>query len=281
MDLELRGVCKAWGGVQVLREVALTVPAQGLTGLIGPNGAGKSTLFGAISGNVSVDRGSIVFGGRPLDRLGPAQRARCGLLRSFQVPRPFANLTVRANLAVAAGGQAGESLRQVLLRPRRVRLREAEVMARADRVLGTLDLVRVAEQPASQLSGGQLKLLELGRLLMTEPRLILLDEPFAGVNPVLAEELAARIRALHAGGIGFFIVEHNLGALSRLVDRLFAMDRGALIASGTPDQVLADATVREAYVGGAAAAEGAGAGAWAAGPLPGRTAPQPQVKVLR
>jgi branched-chain amino acid transport system ATP-binding protein len=186
-----------------------------------------------------------------MDRLDAARRARCGLLRTFQVPRPFANLSVRANLAVAARDQAGESLRQVFFRPGLVRRRETEVFARAEAVIERLKLGRVADQAASQLSGGQLKLLELGRLLMTEPRMILLDEPFAGVNPVLAEQLADCIRELNRGGLGFLIIEHNLGALSRLASTLFAMDRGAVIAHGTPDQVLGDPQVRDSYVGGA------------------------------
>jgi branched-chain amino acid transport system ATP-binding protein len=250
MNLTLQQVDKAWGGLRVLADVSMTVSAHAITGLIGPNGAGKSTLFGAISGNVAVDRGSIRFDGAVLDRLSPSQRARCGLLRTFQVPRPFANLSVRANLAVAARDQAGEALLNVFFRPAVVRRREAQIFERAERVIGSLNLRRVADQAACQLSGGQLKLLELGRLLMTEPKLILLDEPFAGVNPVLAEELAEQIRVLHAGGLGFFIVEHNLGALSRLASTLFAMDRGMLIASGSPDEVLSNAQVRTSYVGG-------------------------------
>jgi branched-chain amino acid transport system ATP-binding protein len=250
MNLVLHQISKSWGGLQVLTDVSMTVDAGGITGLIGPNGAGKSTLFGAISGNVPVDRGSIRFGDELLDSLDASRRARCGLLRTFQVPRPFANLSVRANLAVAARDQIGESLLSVFFRPSRVRRREAEIFARAERVIDTLNLKKVADHAASQLSGGQLKLLELGRLLMTEPRMILLDEPFAGVNPVLAEELAERIRVLHAGGLGFFIVEHDLGALSRLASTLFAMDRGVLIANGTPDEVLSNPQVRTSYVGG-------------------------------
>lgn len=250
MNLVLNGISKAWGGVRVLQDVTMTVSATGITGLIGPNGAGKSTLFGAICGNVMVDAGEVRFGEHDLSDMRAVQRARTGLSRTFQVPRPFANLSVRANLAVAARHQLGESLWQVFFSPRRVRARDAEVMARADVIIDRLNLRRVADHAASQLSGGQLKLLELGRLLMTEPRLILLDEPFAGVNPVLAEELSEQIRALHASGIGFFIVEHNLGALSRLASELFAMDRGSVIAHGTPDEVLADEQVRSAYVGG-------------------------------
>jgi branched-chain amino acid transport system ATP-binding protein len=250
MNLTLQGISKAWGGVRVLQDVAMSVTGNGITGLIGPNGAGKTTLFGAICGNVAVDTGSVQFGDHALDAMSAVQRARTGLCRTFQVPRPFVNLSVRANLAVAAREQPGESLWHVFFSPKRVREREQAVMARADAVVEMLNLRRVADQAASQLSGGQLKLLELGRLLMTRPRLILLDEPFAGVNPVLAETLAGHIGNLNAEGIGFFIVEHNLGALARIATVLFAMDRGRVIAQGTPNEVLANEAVRTAYVGG-------------------------------
>ena len=252
MNLALQGISKAWGGMRVLQDVAKSVSGNGITGLIGPNGAGKTTLFGAICGNVPVDAGSVQFGDLLLDDMSPVQRARTGLSRTFQVPRPFANLSVRANLAVAARGQLGESLWHVYFSPRRVREREEAVMARADAVIDTLNLRRVADHAASQLSGGQLKLLELGRLLMMQPRLILLDEPFAGISPILAETLAWHIGSLNAEGIGFFIVEHNLGALARIATVLFAMDRGRVIAQGTPDEVLANEQVRTAYVGGGA-----------------------------
>jgi branched-chain amino acid transport system ATP-binding protein len=131
-----------------------------------------------------------------------------------------------------------------------VAAQERALSRRVDRMLEFLDLARVADQRAAELSGGQKKLLELGRALMVEPAFVLLDEPFAGVNPVLIEEIAARIRDLHADGIGFFIVEHNLQALASLVDELFVMDRGRILASGDPRSVLADAAVREAYMGG-------------------------------
>ena len=250
MTLVLEHVSKAWGGVRVLHDIEMAVGATAITGLIGPNGAGKSTLFGAISGIVPIDRGTIRFGDRVLDGIDPSGRARCGLMRSFQVPRPFGQLTVRANLAVAAPDQPGEALANVFFRPRYVRRSEAGIAARADRIIETLNLRAVADLAASQLSGGQLKLLELGRLLMAKPQMILLDEPFAGVNPVLAEELADRIRAVNARGIGFFIVEHNLTALARLASTLFAIDRGVLIAGGPPDVVLANRQLRAAYLGG-------------------------------
>jgi branched-chain amino acid transport system ATP-binding protein len=251
MSLVLRQVSKAWGGVRVLDHVSIEVSVSDITGLIGPNGAGKTTLFGAICGTVPIDQGTVSFASQQLDGLDPSRRARRGLLRSFQVPRPFSNLSVRANLAVAACDQVGESLARVFFRPTGVRQREAAIAAQAERVIDTLNLRAVADRNASQLSGGQLKLLEFGRLLMADPKLLLLDEPFAGVNPVLAEEIAGCIRLLNASGIGFFIIEHDLRALSRLASTLFAMDRGAIIASGVPADVLSNQQLRAAYVGGA------------------------------
>jgi branched-chain amino acid transport system ATP-binding protein len=175
------------------------------------------------------------------------------MVRTFQVPREFTHLTVRENLMAAAPGQSGERLVHALFRPGRVRAEEARIAEEAAATVAFLRLDRVADSPAGRLSGGQKKLLELGRALMTGARLILLDEPFAGVNPVLIGELSDRIRELNGRGVGFFIIEHDLGALTRLVSELHVMDRGRLIASGTPGEVLADAQVRDAYLGGAAA----------------------------
>ncbi|HLI11750.1 MAG TPA: ABC transporter ATP-binding protein [Alphaproteobacteria bacterium] len=252
MSLEIDDVSKLFDGLQVLDGVTLTVPAEGLVGLIGPNGAGKSTLFSIVSGFERASRGGVRFEGRRLDGLPPEARARLGIARTFQVPRLFAHLSVRENLAVAAPDQEGERLVEVFFRGGRMRARDREVMARVDEIVDFLRLRPVAETAAGQLSGGQRKLVELGRALMTRPRLVLLDEPFAGVNPVLIEELAAHIRALFRRGIGFLIVEHNLAALTRLVERLVVMDRGRILADGAPAAVLRDPAVREAYVGGAA-----------------------------
>lgn len=251
MSLVIDRIGKNWGGVHVLRDVSLEVDGRGITGLIGPNGAGKSTLFGVISGNVKPEEGTISFEGVPLDRLSPVERARKGLLRTFQVPRPFINLTVRENLAVAARDVSGERLRNVFFRPSRVRQCEKDIASRLAGIIDVLNLRRVADVVASQLSGGQLKLLELGRLLMTEPRMILLDEPFAGVNPILTQEISQRIRDVNSQGVGFFIVEHDLAALSSIVKTLYAMDGGVLIAQGSPEEVLGDPKVHAAYVGGA------------------------------
>ena len=253
MSLIVRDIAKSWGGFRALDGVSFEMESTGLLGIIGPNGAGKSTLFSVVSGFIAADAGNASLDGVALDRLGPAARARAGMIRTFQVPREFHHLTVRENLMAAAPGQSGEGLVGLFLRPGRVRAEEAAIRAEADATIDFLRLTRVADTPAGRLSGGQKKLVELGRALMAKPRLILLDEPFAGVNPVLIEEIMDRIRDLNARGIGFLVIEHDLGALSRLVPRFVVMDRGRVLAAGAPDDVLADPAVREAYLGGAVA----------------------------
>lgn len=253
MSLVVRGISKSFGGFRALDRVSFEMEASALLGIIGPNGAGKSTLFSVVSGFIAADEGSVALDGRALDRLGAAARARAGMARTFQVPREFRHLTVRENLMVAAPGQSGEGLAGLFLRPGRVRAEEAAVRDEAEATMAFLRLEAVADTPAGLLSGGQKKLLELGRALMARPRLILLDEPFAGVNPVLVEALGERIAALNARGIGFLVIEHDLEALSRLVPRLLVMDRGRVLAAGAPAEVLADPAVREAYLGGAPA----------------------------
>jgi branched-chain amino acid transport system ATP-binding protein len=250
MMLTLSNISKRLGGIRALDGMSFSADLDALTGIIGPNGAGKSTLFAVISGFQSCDTGNTEFAGQNLDGLRPEQRVRRGLARTFQVPRPFTHLTVRENLAVGAQAQAGERLSELFARPWRVRAQDRTIFERADATIDFLGLGPVANNAAGQISGGQRKLLELGRALMTEPRYILLDEPFAGVNPVLVEQISERIREAKARGIGFLIVEHDLSALSRLASRLLVMDRGRLIADGAPDDVLEDRMVQEAYMGG-------------------------------
>lgn len=251
MTLIIQDLTKAYGGLKVVDHVSFTVPEAALTGVIGPNGAGKSTLFSLVTGFLPADHGTVSLGGRDISRLDAIERARAGMVRTFQVPREFTHLTVRENLMAAAPGQHGERLLEVFFRPGAVAEQERQTAAAVEDLITFLRLAPVADVPAGRLSGGQKKLLELGRALMTGARLILLDEPFAGVNPVLIGELSERIRELNARGIGFLIIEHDLGALTRLVSTLHVMDRGALIASGTPQAVLDDARVRDAYLGGA------------------------------
>ena len=250
MSLAVRHVSKAFGGFRALDDVSLELEAGALFGVIGPNGAGKSTFFAVISGFLPADLGEIVLDGRDITGLASYTRARAGMVRTFQVPREFRHLTVRENLMVAAPGQTGENLVSLFTRPGQVRRDEVRIAGQVSDILDFLRLADVADLPSGSLSGGQKKLLELGRALMVSPKLILLDEPFAGVNPVLIATIAERIRELNARGIGFLIIEHDLAALTRLVPRLAVMDRGSIIARGAPGKVLEDPVVREAYLGG-------------------------------
>ena len=218
MTLEVSNISVSLGGFEILKDIAISVPEAGMTGLIGPNGAGKSTLFSVISGFLKQSAGRIQFGGRDLDGTGAAVRARAGMVRTFQVPREFRHMTVRENLYAAAPDQPGEHLINLLIRSAKVNLREREVRQQGEEVLDFLKLRKVADVPSGQLSGGQKKLLELGRVLMLKPKMILLDEPFAGVNAVLIAEIVDRIRELHAGGVGFLIIEHDLEAISETLD---------------------------------------------------------------
>jgi branched-chain amino acid transport system ATP-binding protein len=250
MILAVDSLTKVYDGLKVVDGVSFTVPARDLVGMIGPNGAGKSTLFSIITGFLSADAGTVRLDETRINGRSAASRAKAGMVRTFQVPREFAHLTVTENLLAAAPSQCGERLFDLFFRPSRVREEERQLTEEAARLMTFLHLDGVASVPAGRLSGGQKKLLELGRALMTGAKLILLDEPFAGVNPVLIEDISQRIRELNAKGIGFLIIEHDLGALTRLVGTLHVMDRGRLIASGSAADVLADRNVRDAYLGG-------------------------------
>jgi branched-chain amino acid transport system ATP-binding protein len=249
--LAATGVKKRFGGFTVLDDVSFEVGEGGLVGIVGTNCARKSTLFAVVSGQIEADEGGVNFAGRDITGLAPVRRARLGLGRTFQVPREFAHLTVRENFLVAARCEYGETLRSVFGGWHRVDREQRELRTRADGWIEFLGLVRVAGELAGSLSGGQKKLLELGRMLMTEPRCILLDEPFAGVNPVLVDEISQRIRELNAThGIAFVVIEHHLTALKALVQHLYVMDQGRVIADGDPAAVLAQPRVLEAYMGG-------------------------------
>lgn len=248
-QLEVVNTRKKFGEFNVLEDVSLAVEAGSLCGLIGPNGAGKSTLFAVVSGIEGATGGTIKLDGKDISRLSTVERARSGMARTFQVPREFRNLTVWDNLAVAALRQSGDSLLNVFFRPRKVGVQEDAISAEVDRVITFLGLDRVRAEAAGRLSGGQKKLLEFGRAMMLRPRLILLDEPFAGVNPVMIEQLCAHIRTLQEQGVSFLIVEHNIPALSSLVDTMYVMDRGRIIAHGHPHAVLSDERVRTSYLG--------------------------------
>jgi branched-chain amino acid transport system ATP-binding protein len=251
--LEIDGLRKSFGGLQAVAGASFSVARSSLTALIGPNGAGKTTLFDLVTGFVDPDRGGIRFEGRTIAGLAPHRIARRGLVRTFQLTRVFAAMTVLENMMLAPPGQPGESLLR-LMRPgsgsRRV---EALARERALALLTRFKLQDKAEDYAGSLSGGQRKLLELARALMVEPHLVLLDEPMAGVNRVLGRRLLDYIEELRqASGMTFLFVEHDMDVVMSRADHVVVMAEGAVIATGAPEAVRADRRVIDAYLGRAA-----------------------------
>ena len=248
--LEVRGLTRSFYGVQALTGADLDVLPGTITALIGPNGAGKTTLFGCVSGVVPPDGGTVTFGGQDITGWRPEDVTRAGLTRTFQVARGIPRLSVIENLLLYAPNLPGERLLPALLGGGQREARDAT--ERAFAVARRLNLARVANTPAGALSGGQKKLLEIGRALMAQPRLILLDEPIAGVNPSLAEDIADQLRALRDEGMTFLVIEHHMDLIARLCDPVVVMAGGRRLTEGTFREVADDARVQEAYMGRAA-----------------------------
>jgi branched-chain amino acid transport system ATP-binding protein len=249
MFLEARNIHKRFGGIRVLIDAHLAVAKDKIVGIIGPNGAGKSTMLAVLSKFIPPDSGSIRLFGRDITNARPHEIARKSMVRTFQVPREFARLTVLQNLLVAPKDQIGEKVFAAWFRWGRVRDQERKLTDKAGEVLRFLNLEAVREQLAGKLSGGQKKLLELGRALMLDPQLLLLDEPFSGVNPALVDQIIERLFALKARGLSLVVVEHNMYAVQALCDEVYVMADGKILTQGTPSEVLADPRVLEAYLG--------------------------------
>jgi len=247
--LEVRALTRSFYGVHALKGVDLDVEASTITGLIGPNGAGKTTLFNCVSGLIPPESGRV-FDGHEITGRTPHRITQRGLVRTFQIARGFPRLSVIENLMLYGARQPGETLWKSIARPAAVGRREGELRERAAAIVQRLNLGRVANDPASALSGGQKKLLEIGRALMTDPRLILLDEPIAGVNPTLANEIAAHLESL-AGedGLTFLVIEHNMDMIARLCRPVVVMTEGRRLAHGTFAEVASDPRVQAAYMG--------------------------------
>ncbi|TAM86366.1 ABC transporter ATP-binding protein [bacterium] len=249
-ELETRHLVKRFGGMQAISDCNLRIAGGSITGLIGPNGAGKSTVFSMISGFLRSDGGEIWFKGRRIDGLPAHRVARLGIIRTFQTPHELRELSVLENLMVVPRSQFGESLAGLLpFGGRRVRKEEHEIEERAIAVLRTVGLEHHAQHRAADLSGGQKKLLEIARCMMCNPKVALLDEPTAGVNPSLINDLMEVIRVLHNGGVTVVIIEHNMNVVMRLCGHVVVLDRGAVMCEGTPDSIQRDERVLAAYLG--------------------------------
>jgi len=247
--LEVADVEKHFGGITALDNATFDVD-PGITGLIGPNGAGKSTMFDCITGFLQPDGGSVRFRGEDVTAERPPSVADRGLVRTFQIPRELPEMTVRENLALAPKGQSGERLVTAWTRGGDYFDDERDAQAGAVEMAERLEIDHLLDAPAGDLSGGQRKLLELARALLTEPDLVLLDEPLAGVNPTLENKILDHIQRLESEGYSFLFIEHDIDVIMEYCQEVIVMHQGAVLTAGDPQAVRSDERVIEAYLGG-------------------------------
>ncbi|SEW09149.1 ABC transporter ATP-binding protein [Halobacterium jilantaiense] len=241
---------KTFGGLTATDDVTMEVERGTITGMIGPNGAGKSTFFNLVSGFYQPDGGKVLVNGEETTDMEPHEVTEHGLVRTFQTPRKLEGMTVREAMLVGPQNQLGESVVPLFTQPGAVETEERRNLERAEELLERFEIARLADQPATDISGGQLKLVELARAMLAEPDVLLLDEPVAGVNPTLANKLKAIIRELNEDGITFLIIEHDMGFIMDLADPIVVLNQGAVLMEGTPEAVRSDDRVVEAYLGG-------------------------------
>ena len=247
--LSLQGVTRDFGPFRAVDGVSLEILPGTITGLIGPNGAGKTTLFNVLAGMLSPTAGQVTLNGQDVTGLSPDRLFALGMGRTFQIPRPFARMSVLENVMLAPMAQLGESLLGPFLRASKMRAQEQGIRTRAMEVLEFVTLDKLADQAAGQISGGQMKLLELARVLMGDPQLILLDEPAAGVNPTLTKVLIEKIEELNRSGKTFVIIEHNMDFVMQHCDPVVALAEGKVVFQGKPEEAQADPVLLDAYLG--------------------------------
>ncbi|TDB04621.1 ABC transporter ATP-binding protein [Halomonas marinisediminis] len=248
--IDVQHVNKAFGGLKVINDCSLSVAAGSITGLIGPNGAGKSTLFNIIAGALPLDSGKVLLNGEEITNRPANELFHKGLLRTFQIAHEFSQMTALENLMMVPPAQAGESLFNTWLKPGLVRSQEAEVRRRALEVIDFIGLHHVRNELAGNLSGGQKKLIELGRTMMTDARVVLLDEIAAGVNRTLLGDLVENIERLNREmGYTFLVIEHDMEMIARLCDPVIVLAQGSVMVEGSIEEIQNNPEVIEAYFG--------------------------------
>ena len=247
--LSTRTLTRDFGPFRAVDGVTLDIREGSITGLIGPNGAGKSTLFNVLTGMLAPTAGQVLLQGQDVTGQAPDRLFAAGLGRTFQIPRPFARMSVLENVMLAPMGQAGERLWGPVLWPSKVRAQEQAIREKALEVLEFVTLDKLADQAAGEISGGQRKLLELARVLMGDPRVILLDEPAAGVNPTLTKLLIEKIEELNRGGKTFVIIEHDMDFVMQHCDPVIALAQGKVVFQGTAAEAQANPVLLDAYLG--------------------------------
>ena len=247
--LSAKGVTKRFGGFTAVDGMSFELQQGVIGGLIGPNGAGKTTLFNTLAGLENPDEGEVILDGRRIDSQPPHRIFANGLSRTFQIPRPFPEMSVLENVMMVPLRQAGEVFWMNWIRPGLVAAQERAARERAEEIIEFCSLTRVRSDQANTLSGGQLKLLELARVLMADPKIILLDEPAAGVNPSLMITLVDKIKALNSRGFTFLIIEHNMDVVMSICDPIMVMSQGKLIYQGDADGARRNPQVLDAYLG--------------------------------
>ena len=248
--ITINNLTKKFGGFTAVNDASLTIEEGSITGLVGPNGAGKTTLFNVIAGIYRPSNGSVMLDGKDITGLEPHELFHKGLLRTFQIAHEFSTMSVRENLMMVPGGQSGEKLIDVWTNPSKIRKEEALLRKKADEVIEFLEISHVADELAGNLSGGQKKLLELGRTMMVDAKIVFLDEVGAGVNRTLLNTIGdAIIRFNKERGYTFCVIEHDMEFIGRLCDPVIVMAEGGVLAQGTIEEIKSNEQVIEAYLG--------------------------------